>query len=658
MSASFNTKGLRCEVITARTNDEIHGSIKLCGVSKAIINTPHMQRLRNLSQLGVSQITYGCTTHNRWQHSLGVMHLAELMLTEISERQPRLHITKKDIVCVKLAGLLHDIGHGPYSHVYDGLFRKQLAKAEIKGSWLGHAIDSAAYEGLPEVMEGYAHEDASLMMIDALLRHLGLEIDESNLDAPLRQVSDGINAARFGIWDRMSDLNEAGAVVEPLPLELVLTSRDWIFIKECVAGGPLPPSGMSIDTFKESDLPKELTGRPDPHKEFLYDVVSNRHSGLDVDKMDYLARDTSKAHATNSISDLLPKMTEKAFVAWGVCSNPEKCWKCRGAQGLKHTMICYPDSTVQNCMSFFEKRWEEHQRLYQHSKTQRGNMMICDILLLADPYFRLYTIDDDEEGGEVSSPLPISRAMLDPKIYLELDDGILDRIMNTNDVRLRPSQRLIKSFREHKVYEKVGKPIVIGEAQWQQKLWDMDSTDIVSGILGADDRDALGEDDIIIDRRQIHHGMGARNPVDSMRFLSKDKHRELINSPDRLPEAKQVPGSSYRTPTTFLERSVRVFCRNEAKRKRLSNLYGEFIHNLQSEKSTGDERYTAIEYEPIDSSPSTPRKHPGGNAFHVTQSPPTVSQTPEKYDGDSARSNKRQRQEPQTLFDQVMSGNK
>ena len=137
--------------------------------------------------------------------------------------------------------------------------------------------------------------------------------------------------------------------------------------------------------------------------------------------------------------------------------------------------------------------------------------MICDILLLADPYFRLYTIDDDEEGGEVSSPLPISRAMLDPKIYLELDDGILDRIMNTNDVRLRPSQRLIKSFREHKVYEKVGKPTVIGEAQWQQKLWDMDSTDIVSRILGIDDCDALGEDDIIIDRRQIHHGMGARN---------------------------------------------------------------------------------------------------------------------------------------------------
>lgn len=302
-----------------------------------------MQRLKQLKQLGVSDITYTCTTHNRFQHSLGVMALAEQLLRGIRERQPRLGITEKDIVCVKIAGLLHDIGHGPYSHVYDGLFRKQLEQAEEKGEWLGQKIDTSIYKNMPEAMDGWAHEDASLMMIDDMLQGLGLEIDESNLDAPLRQIADGIDARCFGIWDRSLELDfmddsdddsvngdKEDVEITLLPAEHVMTSRDWVFIKECIAGGPLPPRGMSINAFKESGETGELRGRTNPFLEFLYDVVSNRHSGLDVDKMDYLARDTLHAHAAN-IADLLPKLSEKAFVAWG--QNGDQKY------GERHTMM-------------------------------------------------------------------------------------------------------------------------------------------------------------------------------------------------------------------------------------------------------------------------------------------------------------------------------
>ncbi len=77
---------------------------------KCIIDTPHMQRLRGLKQLGISEMTYMSTTHTRFEHSLGVAHLAQAVLLKIAEKQPKLNITEKDIVCVKLAGLLHDIG--------------------------------------------------------------------------------------------------------------------------------------------------------------------------------------------------------------------------------------------------------------------------------------------------------------------------------------------------------------------------------------------------------------------------------------------------------------------------------------------------------------------------------------------------------------------
>ena len=55
------------------------------------------------------------TNHTRFEHSLGVAWLAEQTLVHLQKQQPRLGITKKDILCVNLAGLLHDLGHGPFS---------------------------------------------------------------------------------------------------------------------------------------------------------------------------------------------------------------------------------------------------------------------------------------------------------------------------------------------------------------------------------------------------------------------------------------------------------------------------------------------------------------------------------------------------------------
>jgi len=194
----FKLKGLKTTFGTSRTNDDVHHSIKLCPLMKCILDTPHMQRLRGLKQLGVSEVTYVPTTHCRFEHSLGVAALAEKVLLEIAKKQPSLGITEKDIVCVKLAGLMHDIGHGPFSHVYDGIFRSQAQIAEQQGKWLGQTIDPKSYHvNLPPLNDNWEHEDGSLMMIDALLEYLGLQIDdenEQNLDLPLKQISHGIDA--------------------------------------------------------------------------------------------------------------------------------------------------------------------------------------------------------------------------------------------------------------------------------------------------------------------------------------------------------------------------------------------------------------------------------------------------------------------------------
>jgi HD superfamily phosphohydrolase len=578
-----------------------------------------MQRLRGLKQLGVSEMTYIPTTHSRFEHSLGVAALAENILREIKKKQPRLQITEKDIICVKIAGLLHDIGHGPYSHIYDGQFRKELKKAEAQGQWLGQNFNDKTYQGLPQVMEGWEHEDGSLMMIDGLLEYLGMEIDERNLDAPLRQTGDGIRAECFGICN-VSNENDSGDYADGsslLPLQRVLTSRDLIFIKECIVGGPLPPKGQSLDAAKKSKEPQQLVGRPDIFKEFLYDVVSNRHSGLDVDKIDYLARDDRRAFGSSGQID--PMFIENAHVAWGKCGRPNKCFRCRHSHKgpvkmstnefeNKHMMIVYPEKMVQNAMNFFKLRFQNHQKLYTHHTTNAASYMICDILLLADPYIRLSTANEGEDVSQKSAcngmelKLPISRANVHPQSYLLLRDSILDIIATTEDPNLRQAKNLINRYRSHNLYKKVAEEQLNSShgknaAMWQRELWSMKESKIASEIVkNGQFKDPLvkfSEEDIIVEKRQIHHGMGSENPVSAMRFLPKSQLSKLRNTPENLPIAEEIKECEYECaiPRAFLQRTLRIYCRRADKNicDFLTTCYHQFLFNIQ--KRHGQEVY-------------------------------------------------------------------
>lgn len=112
--------------------DPIYGFIKISEWEKEIIDHPAFQRLRRIRQLGLTDMLYPGAVHTRFEHSIGVMHLATRMYDEIVNKEENRRILKdhlsydeaglkRDRQIVRLAALLHDLGHAPFSHASEEL---------------------------------------------------------------------------------------------------------------------------------------------------------------------------------------------------------------------------------------------------------------------------------------------------------------------------------------------------------------------------------------------------------------------------------------------------------------------------------------------------------------------------------------------------------
>jgi HD superfamily phosphohydrolase len=101
--------------------DPIHGYIYMTPVEKELIDSRPVQRLRRIKQLSGAFLTYPGAEHSRFSHSLGVMHLAGILGTHFANMS---YIDEEDVQKIRIAGLLHDIGHGPFSHMYEEILGK------------------------------------------------------------------------------------------------------------------------------------------------------------------------------------------------------------------------------------------------------------------------------------------------------------------------------------------------------------------------------------------------------------------------------------------------------------------------------------------------------------------------------------------------------
>jgi HD superfamily phosphohydrolase len=115
-------------------NDPIHGFIGLTDIEAKIINSQPYQRLRRIKQLSGGHFVYPTAEHTRFGHCIGVMYLAGLSGKRLLDR---MGLGGKKLQEVRLAGLLHDIGHGPFSHVFEEvLIEKREMNHEDVTEWI------------------------------------------------------------------------------------------------------------------------------------------------------------------------------------------------------------------------------------------------------------------------------------------------------------------------------------------------------------------------------------------------------------------------------------------------------------------------------------------------------------------------------------------
>jgi len=114
--------------------DPVHGYVYITESEKTIVDSYPVQRLRRLRQLAGSEYVYPGANHTRFEHCVGVMYLAGKVLENPNVSRI---VTDEEAEVTRIAALLHDVGHGPFSHVFEHLLVRELNKThEDITSWL------------------------------------------------------------------------------------------------------------------------------------------------------------------------------------------------------------------------------------------------------------------------------------------------------------------------------------------------------------------------------------------------------------------------------------------------------------------------------------------------------------------------------------------
>ena len=206
-----------------RVRDSIHDYIDLDELESSLVDTEPYQRLRWIKQLGSANLVYPGANHTRLEHSIGVSHLVKQMASQSD-------VPKDEIPLVSIAGLLHDLGHSPYSHLADELpFGKdhvEVTQDIINSSQISDILGDQGFD-IDEVCNLIKgdHKYGSLISGDIDGDRLDYLMRDSHYTGVKTGVDTGRLVTKMSITDNELVIGESGLPV----VETFLTSRSIMF---------------------------------------------------------------------------------------------------------------------------------------------------------------------------------------------------------------------------------------------------------------------------------------------------------------------------------------------------------------------------------------------------------------------------------------------
>ena len=511
-----------------QTKDPIHGLIGLPDVCLRFIDTPEFQRLRDLKQIGSCYLVYMGGHHTRFDHSIGVACLAFKMVSSICNRQPELKISAMDILCVTLAALCHDLGHGAGSHMWDSAILKRLG------------VD------MP-------HEEMSLLILDNIIKTV-----RSNWAQMHRNE------------DPFDGLNEA----------------DIVFIKALIH----PPT----EPYTVANVGRSF------EKLFLMDIVSNKTSGLDVDKFDYIQRDTHNT-GVRGVFDV-DRLINNVSVR-----------ECEG-----QLLMCWPQKELEGITEIFHTRDSLHRRVYQHRTNISIESMFRDAVLAAAPCVQIRN-----DRGEW---LDFTESQRDVSTFVKVSDWFFhfllhgkDFKVDWDDPRIGKARSLLSDIQNRRIWKFVG--TVFGKLDSYEKV-KLELERCSSGYIPAEQWE--------LKTAMFSWGQGDRNPLENVPFTKKNNSDPMKPRPEDL--------SRVFVPAAFREHILYVFVKSQDHevRELAKASFQQWSTELGIESSLVDMSSVTLSKKPkrksTISTPSSKRASPAGKRASPTgkrlqpaRSPPSAN---------------------------------
>lgn len=196
-----------------QVNDPIWGTVDLFSWEVAFLDTPFLQRLRGVKQLGLAQLVFPSANHDRLEHVVGVVGAVETMLDALGRRISKWNISHVDDLLpeitqnqkyiYRLAALLHDTGHGPFSHAIEPVLETQTGGANPLAPWKKELRDAQLLlrriypqNDMPSISEVLAVLFVLSQPMRTILAHDRLLMPRGSLDA--EQFQEHLAAAILG----------------------------------------------------------------------------------------------------------------------------------------------------------------------------------------------------------------------------------------------------------------------------------------------------------------------------------------------------------------------------------------------------------------------------------------------------------------------------